>query len=81
MPCARIGGRLRMLTEVECERLQGFPDNWTATGDYGGGDLRAVPSGHRYRTLGNAVTVRVVRALAERLRENYFEQQPIADGC
>jgi len=72
MPCVRLGGRLRMLTEIECERLQGFPDDWTATGDYDG-EIRPVPAGHRYRTVGNAVTVPVVRALAERLRESYFD--------
>ena len=29
--------KIRVLTEVERERLQGFPDNWTQYGDYGGG--------------------------------------------
>lgn len=48
---------VRRLTPLECERLQGFPDNWTA--------------GHkdasRYRMLGNAVAVPVVQWIAERL--------------
>lgn len=44
------GTRVRRLTPVECERLQGFPDGWT---EPAGADT------HRYRTLGNAVCVPV----------------------
>lgn len=40
---------VRRLTPVECERLQGFPDNWTAD----------QADSHRYRQMGNAVTVNV----------------------
>lgn len=43
------GGTVRRLTPVECERLQGFPDNWTD----GQADT------HRYKQMGNAVTVNV----------------------
>lgn len=50
-------GGIRNLTPVECERLQGFPDDWTAT----------VPTAQRYKTLGNAVTVNVIRHIAERM--------------
>jgi len=49
--------RIRRLTPVECERLQGFPDGWT----------EGVPETHRYRLLGNAVTVSVVECLGARL--------------
>lgn len=41
---------VRRLTPVECERLQGFPDDWTA----GQSDT------HRYKQMGNAVAVPVV---------------------
>lgn len=44
-------GRLRLLTPVECERLNGFPDNWTATG---------MPERMRYFTMGNALVVPLV---------------------
>lgn len=44
---------VRRLTPVECERLQGFPDNWTA----GQADT------HRYKQMGNAVTVNVAAYL------------------
>lgn len=46
---------VRRLTPVECERLQGFPDNWTA----------GISDTQRYKTLGNAVTVNVIKAIAE----------------
>lgn len=43
--------KIRRLTPIECERLQGFPDNWTA----------GVSDSQRYKCCGNAVTVNVVR--------------------
>lgn len=57
---------IRKLTETECERLQGFPDNWTKYGDYNG-QVKEVASGLRYKLLGNAVTVDMARIIAERL--------------
>lgn len=53
----RINHAVRRLTPVECERLQGFPDDWTA----GGSDTS------RYKALGNAVAVPVVQWLMRRL--------------
>lgn len=52
-----IGTRIRRLTPIECERLQGFPDNWTA----------GISDSQRYKCLGNAVSVPVVKAIIERL--------------
>ena len=52
-----IGTKIRHLTPTECERLQGFPDNWTA----------GVSDTQRYKCLGNAVTVNVIEFLGERL--------------
>ncbi len=54
---------IRRFTPTECERLQGFPDGWTASG----ADGRPVPEGIRYRMLGNAVAVPVVEAIGRRL--------------
>lgn len=48
------GIRLRKLTPVECERLQGFPDNWT----------EGISDTQRYKCCGNAVTVPVVQWIA-----------------
>ncbi len=60
--------RIRMLTETECERLQGFPDGYTKFGIYDGGK-KAIPIKHRYALLGNAVSVPVVAAVAGRIKE------------
>jgi len=54
---------VRRFTPRECERLQGFPDDWTATG----GDGRPIADGIRYRMLGNAVAVPVVEWVGRRL--------------
>jgi len=54
---AIIGSSVRRLTPRECERLQGFPDDWTA----------GFADSNRYRMLGNAVAVPVVRWIMERL--------------
>ena len=54
--------RIRRLTPLECERLQGFPDNWTAQGTDG-----AISDTQRYKMCGNAVTTNVVQAVFERL--------------
>ena len=51
------GVRIRRLTPLECERLQGFPDNWTA----------GISDSQRYKCLGNAVTVNVVREITKSL--------------
>ena len=48
---------VRRLTPVECERLQGFPDNWTNVGS----DLQ------RYKQMGNAVTVNVIEWIGKQL--------------
>lgn len=61
--------RIRMLTEVECERLQGFPDDFTKYGVYGN-EVKPISRANRYAMLGNAVSVPVVRAVASRIREN-----------
>jgi SAM-dependent methyltransferase len=60
---------VRRLTPVECERLQGFPDGWTAEA---GGEPFSDTT--RYRMLGNAVTVSVARWIARRLREAHLRR-------
>lgn len=51
------GTRIRRLTPLECERLQGFPDGWT----------EGVSDTQRYKMLGNAVTTNVITAIGARL--------------
>lgn len=59
--------RIRRLTPIECERLQGFPDNHTAFGDYDG-EVKPISNTQRYKQCGNAVTVDVVKAVAEKIK-------------
>lgn len=56
---------LRRLTPVECERLQGFPDNWTLYGN----DGRVVSDKSRYRMLGNAVSTPIAKWIGSRIAD------------
>lgn len=58
-----VDGRIRRLTPLECERLQGFPDNWTQYGR----DGETISDTQRYKMCGNAVTTNVVAAIFARL--------------
>jgi DNA (cytosine-5)-methyltransferase 1 len=51
------GMKIRRLTPIECERLQGFPDGWT----------EGVSDTQRYKQMGNAVTINVIQAIASKL--------------
>jgi DNA (cytosine-5)-methyltransferase 1 len=66
------GVMVRRLTPRECERLQGFPDDWTATG----ADGRWLSDSARYRAMGNAVTVPVVAWIAARLLTTHHTPDP-----
>ena len=46
-----VSGRIRILTPKETERIQGFPDDWTATG---------MPEKYRYFCMGNALVVPLI---------------------
>lgn len=51
-------GRLRTLTPVECERLNGFPDRWTDTG---------MPERMRYFCMGNALVIPIITRIGKEL--------------
>jgi DNA (cytosine-5)-methyltransferase 1 len=59
----QIGMAVRRLTPRECERLQGFPDDYTMV------EYRKKPAadGPRYRALGNSMAVPVMRWIGERI--------------
>ena len=65
----RIGKLIRRLTPLECERLQGFPDQWT--------DIPGASDSARYKALGNSVAIpcveHVLRGIAYFLRKFYKE--------
>jgi DNA (cytosine-5)-methyltransferase 1 len=60
----RIGSAVRRLTPVECERLQGFPDNYTAI-PYRG---KPAADGPRYKALGNSMAVPVMAHIGRRIQ-------------
>ncbi|MFJ1379395.1 DNA (cytosine-5-)-methyltransferase [Capnocytophaga canimorsus] len=60
---------IRRLTEIECERLQGFPDDYTKFGNYDG-TIKEIAKTQRYKMLGNAVSVPVVEEIAIRLKSS-----------
>lgn len=62
-----IRRRMRSLTPVEMERLQGFPDGWTEFGVDGHGNEVVIPRSARWHAMGNAVSVPVVREIGRRL--------------
>jgi len=64
--------RIRRLTPIECERLQGFPDNHTSKGIYDG-EVKEMSNTQRYKQCGNAVTVDVVQAIANKLHPLFEE--------
>ena len=56
---------VRRLTPIECERLQGFPDNYTNI-PWRGKDVS--PDGSRYKALGNSMAVPVMRWIGTRIK-------------
>jgi site-specific DNA-cytosine methylase len=53
---------VRKLTPTECERLQGFPDNYTNIKEN-------CPDGHRYKALGNSMAVPVMKWIGKRIND------------
>jgi hypothetical protein len=59
---------VRRLTPVECERLQGFPDNWSRI-PWKGKPEEDCPDGPRYKACGNSMAVPVMRWIGERIAQ------------
>lgn len=59
------GPAVRRLTPRECERLQGFPDDWTV----------GQADSHRYKQMGNAVTVNVAHYVGELIMDAMVTSQ------
>lgn len=57
---------VRRLTPLECERLQGFPDNWTRI-SWRGKPEDECPDGPRYKAIGNSMAVPVMRWIGTRI--------------
>ena len=63
------GMTVRKLTPVECERLQGFPDDWTKYGK----DGELISDTQRYKCCGNAVTTNVITAIVDEMFDGVKE--------
>ena len=59
---------IRRLTPVECERLQGFPDNWTQI-PWKNKPAEECPDGPRYKACGNSMAVPVMRWIGQRINK------------
>lgn len=59
---------VRRLTPIECERLQGFSDDYTAI-PWRNKSADDCPDGPRYKALGNSMAVPVMRWIGERINE------------
>lgn len=69
---------VRRLTPRECERLQGFPDDWTLV-PYRGKPAEECPDTRRYAALGNSMAVPVMEWLGRRIQlvdETLREDEP-----
>jgi DNA (cytosine-5)-methyltransferase 1 len=65
MICTNI---VRRMTPKECERLQGFPDNYSQI-SWRGKEPEDCPNGHRYKAMGNSMAVPVMRWIGERIKK------------
>ena len=64
-PLTNQNMKIRRLTPTECERLQGFPENWTE----GFSDTQ------RYKMMGNAVSVPVITAIGKKLSQSFINDK------
>ena len=65
-PAVTQASAVRRLTPTECERLQGFPDNYTQI-PYRNKPAENCPDGPRYKAMGNSMAVPVMRWIGERI--------------
>jgi len=63
---------VRRLTPRECERLQGFPDDWSQI-PWKGKPASECPDGPRYKACGNSMAVPVMRWIGERINAKHKE--------
>lgn len=62
----KVGKRYRKLTPIECERLQGLPDDWTKYGIHENRKVE-IRESQRYKLLGNAITSLVMKLIARKI--------------
>lgn len=73
-------GKVRRLTPLECERLQGFPDGWTDIGEWvdSKGKKRQTTDSARYKALGNSIALPPWKWVLKRLCAQYERDATMA---
>jgi len=66
------GKNIRKFTPKECERLQGFPDDFTKWMLMDDGDLKETPDSERYERCGRTVTVPVIKAIGRKFGYEWY---------
>lgn len=64
------GSRIRRFTEKECERLQGYRDDWTRYGNYDG-VVKELSGTQRYKLCGNSVSRTMVELIGGKIKLNF----------
>lgn len=64
-----VNGKYRLITPIEAERLQEFPDDWTKYKKISTGDIVEVPDRMRMFFMGNALVTGVVKRIADELQD------------
>ena len=70
---------VRRMTPRECERLQGFPDDYTQI-PWRGKEPEDCPNGHRYKAMGNSMAVPVMKWIGERIQQVEKETKDVRRG-
>ena len=71
---------VRRLTPLECERLQGMPDDWSRYGINEKGEVYELPDSARYRLQGNGIATPFWKYLLKRISAEY-ERDPTMGAC
>lgn len=73
-------GKVRRITPLECERLQGFPDGWTDIGEWvdSKGKKRKTADSSRYKALGNSIALPPWKWVLKRLCAQYERDATMA---
>lgn len=64
----KVNGRYRLITPIEAERLQDFPDDWTKYKKTSAGEIVEVPDRMRMFFMGNALVTEIVKRIADELQ-------------
>lgn len=65
--------KLRRMTPIECERLQGFPDDWAKI-SWRGKSVEQCPDSLRYKAIGNSMAVPVIRWIGKRIQREEIKK-------